>query len=412
MTAIVSDRSTLCQTSLGLRLAAARCNTDRLFDIVDGETLYERPVADRHRLIFYLGHLEAFDWNLVCRGSLGIEPFHATFDRLFAFGIDPAPGGAPSDTPREWPRIDEIRRYNAEVRRRVDESFANVPSQVANIAIEHRLMHAETFAYLLHNLPHGQKRGFHQFQVSGELPPATKMIHVPGGKVTLGQRAGEFGWDNEFAEHTIEVPAFRMAKYKVTNGDYLRFVEDGGSPSHFWTRDGDCWVWRGMFENVPLPLNWPVYVTHQQASAYAAWSGAELPTEAQFHRAAYGHPNGRERTQSWGPKSATHVPGNFDFRRWDPEPVTASAASESAFGLSQLMGNGWEWTSTVFEPFAGFEPHPLYPGYSQPFFDGGHFVLKGGSPRTAACMLRRSFRNWFRPEYPYVYASFRLIQNY
>ncbi len=77
--------------------------------------------------------------------------------------------------------------------------------------------------------------------------------------------------------------------------------------------------------------------------------------------------------------------------------------------MSDLVGNGWEWTSTRFGPFAGFERFPFYPGYSTDFFDGKHYVIKGGSPRTAACMLRRSFRNWFQPHYPYVYAGFRLV---
>ena len=75
------------------------------------------------------------------------------------------------------------------------------------------------------------------------------------------------------------------------------------------------------------------------------------------------------------------------------------------------MGNGWEWTSSLFEPFEGFLPSPSYPGYSANFFDGQHYVMKGGSPRTAARLLRRSFRNWFRPEYPYVYAGFRCVEN-
>ena len=80
---------------------------------------------------------------------------------------------------------------------------------------------------------------------------------------------------------------------------------------------------------------------------------------------------------------------------------------DSAFGVKDLLGNGWEWTRTAFEPFSGFRPHPFYAGYSANFFDGHHYVLKGGSPRTAACMLRRSFRNWFQPHYRYVYAGFR-----
>ena len=75
----------------------------------------------------------------------------------------------------------------------------------------------------------------------------------------------------------------------------------------------------------------------------------------------------------------------------------------------QTTGNGWEWTSSAFAPFPGFAPFPFYANYSEPFFDGCHFVLKGASPRTAECFLRPSFRNWFRPSYPYVYATFRLV---
>ena len=103
--------------------------------------------------------------------------------------------------------------------------------------------------------------------------------------------------------------------------------------------------------------------------------------------------------------------GNFDAHHWDPVDIDANPLGDSALGVSQLIGNGWEWTSTPFAPFPGFEPFPFYPGYSQNFFDGQHFVLKGGSPRTAACLLRRSFRNWFRPNYPHIYASFRLADN-
>src|ERR1019366_5516039 len=94
-----------------------------------------------------------------------------------------------------------------------------------------------------------------------------------------------------------------------------------------------------------------------------------------------------------------------------PAPVTAFPAGTSAFGVVGLVGNGWEWTSTIFGPFPGFEPFPFYPGYSADFFDNRHYVMKGASARTAACMLRRSFRNWFQPHYPYVYAGFRCIEH-
>ncbi len=99
---------------LAERLAEAREQTDSLFEIVKPEALYDRPVAERHRIIFYLGHLEAFDSNLLRGGP------HSEFDKLFAFGIDPVGGGLPTDLPRDWPSIDEIQKYNRRLRAAVD----------------------------------------------------------------------------------------------------------------------------------------------------------------------------------------------------------------------------------------------------------------------------------------------------
>ena len=164
-----------------------------------------------------------------------------------------------------------------------------------------------------------------------------------------------------------------------------------------------------MFEELPLPLEWPVYVSHAEASAYARWAGKSLPTEAQWHRAAYATPEGDEREYPWANKTLDSSPGNFNFKSWDPTPVAAFPEGKSAFGVADLLGNGWEWTSTVFAPFPGFQRFPFYPGYSADFFDDKHYVLKGGSARTAACMMRRSFRNWFQPHYQYVYAGFRCV---
>jgi len=145
-----------------------------------------------------------------------------------------------------------------------------------------------------------------------------------------------------------------------------------------------------------------VYVSRDQAAAYAAWAGKRLPTEAEYQRAAFG--SGDESELSLEP-----VRDNFDFHEWDPVPVSSSR--ENKFGVVQLVGNGWEWTSTVFQPFPGFEPFPFYPGYSANFFDGQHHVMKGASQRTAAKLVRPSFRNWFRSSYPYAYATFRVAEN-
>jgi formylglycine-generating enzyme required for sulfatase activity len=165
-----------------------------------------------------------------------------------------------------------------------------------------------------------------------------------------------------------------------------------------------------MFELLPLPAQWPAYVTLAEARAYARWRGRRLPTEAEYQRAAYGAPDGGGRRYPWGNAEPTPAHGVFDFTSWEPHPVGTHPAGRSAFGVEDLLGNGWEWTASPFAPLPGFTPRPSYPEYSADFFDGDHFVLKGASPATARELLRPSFRNWFRPRYPYVYAAFRTVR--
>ena len=165
-----------------------------------------------------------------------------------------------------------------------------------------------------------------------------------------------------------------------------------------------------MFDLLPLPMSWPVYVSYAEASAYARWRGTRLPTEAEFSRAAFGSPEG-ERDYPWGSAAPTPAHGVFDFASWDPEPAGSHPDGRSAWGVDDLVGNGWEWTSTPFAPFPGFETRPCYPEYSADFFDQQHFVMKGASPATARELIRPTFRNWFRPRYPYVYATFRCARN-
>jgi formylglycine-generating enzyme required for sulfatase activity len=263
-------------------------------------------------------------------------------------------------------------------------------------------------------------------------PAGSAMARVPWGRATLGadRALARFGWDNEFPLHVVEVPEFEMDVHDTTNADYLRFVEAGGYEKRelwdeegwewissdrvrhplFWEKRGSGWFWRGMWERIPLPESWPVFVSQAEATAYARWRGMRLPTEAEYHRAAFGTPDGPERSYPWGEEPADETRGNFDFANPDPVPVGSFPAGRSAWGIHDLVGNGWEWTSTFFSGFPGFEPMPSYPVYSTDFFDGKHYVLKGASPVTAKELVRRSFRNWFRGNYPYLYATFRCVK--
>jgi formylglycine-generating enzyme required for sulfatase activity len=391
----------------------ARSESDRFFSVLKPEALFERPIDERHRVLFYIGHLDGFDSLQICKEGLGVASPDPEFDTLFQAGIDPDPGQLPSDKPSDWPSLDRIRQYVARARRHVDEHVHRAPEEIVSMILEHRMMHLETLAYMFHNFDYSRKQ-----PAPDERPTShgtfveNEWRDIPAGLAILGRpRDDSFGWDNEYEETRVQVPAFRIQRYNVTNGEYLRFVNEGAAMPHFWRRTPNRILYRGMFTEFPLPLDWPVYVTQQQASAYAKWIGKDLMTEAQFHRAAYGTPDGAQREYPWGEAAPSRKHGNFDFARWGPESVTASPAGDSAFGVRQLVGNGWELTGTPFRPFPGFQPRPSYPGYSANFFDDDHFVIKGGSPRTSALLLRRSFRNWFRRDYPYVYATLRCVEN-
>src|SRR5438270_9135637 len=214
------------------RLNEARSRTDEVFQLVCEEAIYDRPINERHRIIFYIGHVEAFDWNLLAERAFGLQSFHPTFDQLFAFGIDPVGGGLPADQPSDWPKRDEIERYNQRLKDELDQAIVRAlrhPSDghpqltaMLEVAVEHRLMHAETLAYMLPQLPAGKKIPRTQ-ETIGKTPRAkSHLVEIPAGRATLGlQRVtgDEFGWDNEFEAHETRVADFAIDNYNVKNRD-------------------------------------------------------------------------------------------------------------------------------------------------------------------------------------------------
>lgn len=407
MDALTQERTA---ARLHREVAHARAHTDALFGLVARPSLYERPIPDRHRLVFYVGHFDAFDWNQLGRGVLDLPSFQPSFDRLFEAGIDPAPGQAPADQPSDWPELDEVLAYVARTRALLDGVWDELPYERVLTALEHRWMHAETLCYLLHEMPPGRKRApiaALRDRVSETECRGDPWVRIAAGSAVLGQAAGSFGWDNEVPRHIVQVDGFEIARYKLTHREYLRFVAAGGPVPHFWAQRDGAWWLRQMFDTLPLPLDAPVYLTHQQATAYATWAGTRLPTEAEWQRAAYGD---GQRRYPWGDSEPDASRANLDFVGWNPVPVGANPSGATPEGAEQMLGNGWEWTATRFAGFEGFAPRAYYPGYSANFFDGEHFVMKGGSPRTARRLARASFRNWFRGEYPYAYATVRLAR--
>jgi len=443
------------------RVQAAWRRSDEIFALLAPGALHARPIALRHPFIFYLGHLPAFGWSQICRPLLGATGSRPEFEDLFQRGVDtpdmasvgasPSPAESlPLEDPSRWPAVEEIVAWRDEVRVSLREAFAAVAERQLHkqhvmarggrafySVLEHELMHHEMLLHMLAQLPPSARRPPPDRPapslVAGE---ARRPVRIPAGRAVLGARYDDipFGWDNEFPQLSVDVPAFSIDSTPVTNGDFEEFVRGGGyaNPA-LWTAEGwrwnqargrshpDCWVvrdgefhYRSVFDELPLRrvFDWPVSVAWVEAAAYARWRGARLPTEAEYHRAAHGTPDGGTRRRPWGDAEPTSRHGNFDLQRWDPSPVGSHPEGASAFGVHELVGNGWEWTSTVFAPFPGFSAYmPDYPGYSSDFFDGRHYVLLGGSFATDAHLLRRSFRNWFQPHYPHVFSKFRCVRD-
>jgi ergothioneine biosynthesis protein EgtB len=426
-----------------------RVRSRAIFDLLVEDAYYSQPIALRHPIVFYEGHLPGFSFNTLVKKGLGRPSVDARLEALFARGIDPhetqsttgqtrRAGGTNGSGP--WPLRDEVHRFADEADRQVIDALLHADvdrpgdplldrAEAVFTILEHEAMHQETLLYMWQRLPFDQKRkplGYEP-RVSGEAPRVER-IEIPGGCATLGVARGtnRFGWDNEHPALSANVRAFAIDRHDVTNAGYLEFVDAGGyrdpqwwrpedwtwlqreGIAHplFWERHDDRWYWRAMFELVALPPSWPVYVSQAEASAFARWRGARLPTEAEFQRAAYGSPTG-ERAHAWGDAPVDGTRGVFDFSSWDPEAAGSHPKGASAWGVEDLVGNGWEWTSTPFGPFPGFQAMASYPEYSADFFDGEHFVMKGASMATAKELLRPAFRNWFRARYPYVYATFR-----
>lgn len=425
-----------------------RARSSVLFGLITDEAYYSQPIALRHPIVFYEGHLPAFSFNTLVKRALGRPSIDARLESLFARGIDPheaAGGGRQEASPRaRWPARDEVRAFAAAADREVVAALSTAEldqpghplldrAEAAFSILEHEAMHQETLLYMWHRLPFAQKvrPSGYRMRAVGAVPRAEWMT-VPEGEATLGvdRHAIPFGWDNELPALTVRVRPFAIERHDVTNARFLEFVDAGGYGDRrwwnaedwewvqkeriahplFWEYAGGAWQWRGMFESVPLPLSWPVYVSHAEASAFARWSGARLATEAEFQRAAFGSPEG-ERPHPWGFEPVSPRTAVVNFTSWDPHPAGSHPAGSSAWGVEDLVGNGWEWTSTPFAPFPGFRPMASYPEYSADFFDGEHFVLKGASPVTARELLRPTFRNWFRARYPYVYATFRCARD-
>jgi gamma-glutamyl hercynylcysteine S-oxide synthase len=424
---------------IALELTAARAETLRLFDLAEDRELHRSPGFGYRPLIWHLAHIGVFEAYWLLQKLSGRPAPDDRYERVF----DPirTPREESKDLPRRGEMEDYLRRVRGDVLGALERFDPESPDPlksggyVFQLVLEHERQHQETLCYLFQLLDPSQKTR-PDFHARGEsvavTAPSGGMVSVPAGAFLAGAPWETFAYDNERPAQEVFVKAFRIARAPVTNGEYARFVEEGGyarrefwseegwawrekedwqSPL-YWRREGADWVARGMFEEGELKLDHPVGgVSWYEAEAYARFAGRRLPTEAEWEKAASrDEARSVKRRYAWGDEEPDDERANFGRRRWGTTPVGVRPQGATADGCLDMTGNVWEWTATPFEGLPGFEPFP-YPEYSEEWFDGDHRVLKGGSWATSGSVLRTSFRNFFRRHFRIAFAGLRLAED-
>lgn len=399
------------------RLAALQETRERTLSLVaelDAEQLTRVVTPLLSPLIWDLGHIANFEQ----RWLLGDRDGDAELARLY----DPfsQPRAVRGELPLPGP--DQCFEYMGAVRERVLEGDGEHDAFTLELVLQHEQQHNETMLQMLRMMhdyvaPAGLRRDDDESPPEGGSPlarGADRWIEYPSGEYRIGRprpHAGEFAYDNESGEHSHYLAGFEIARRPVLAGEYREWVEAGrADPPLGWVRDGGDWLVTGFGETRPLDERAPVvHVSWHEADAYARAHDARLPTEFEWEVVASYDPAtgaaGARLTHPWGDRPWSPELANLDQLSFGPRPVSASSGQPA-----DLLGQVWEWTSSEFQAYPGFEPF-AYKRYSAPFFGAGYRVLRGGSWATRPRSVDNRFRNWDLPERRQIFAGFRLARD-
>jgi iron(II)-dependent oxidoreductase len=422
---------------IAAELARTRQRSTALTDAVDEPDLVAQHSPLMSPLVWDYAHIANQEEIWLVRDVGGQEAVRADIDTMYdAFKNSRA------DRP-SLPLLSpaQTRGYVGQVRQKVLEVLDRAPLNVNRLTrsgfafgmvIQHEQQHDETML-----ATHQLRRSGPPLQAAPPSPPVTaglaREVLIPAGPFTMGTSTEAWALDNERPAHPVQVEAFYLDTTPVTNGDYLRFLSDGGYDQRrwwsepgweyrqragltaplFWTRDADGSWWRRCFGAlIPVVEDEPVvHVCLYEAQAYAAWAGRRLPTEAEWEKAARWDPaSQRSRRYPWGDDDPTPERANLGQRHLRPAPAGSYPAGASPYGVHQLIGDVWEWTSSTFTGYPGFEVFP-YAEYSRVFFGEDYYVLRGGSFGTDRAACRGTFRNWDFPIRRQIFAGFRTARD-
>lgn len=377
--------------------------------------------------IWELGHVAYFAEYWTLRGRAGRPPMLHNADSLYdsaAIAHDDRWSLPLPSRSKTHAFLDD--QLNATLSLRTTHAHDDRLNYFLQLILGHEDMHAEALLYTRQTLAYPCPR-MHVQSAPAAQHEANGDAHIAGGRYRIGsERGADFIFDNEKWAHDVDLEDFAIARTCVTNAEYAAFVRAGGyADERLWSSDG--WEWRQKAE-ATAPLCWreaqvaplgferrvfdtwialapgePVtQICAHEADAFARWAGRRLPTEAEWEAAASGV---QRRRYPWGEERPTSTHANLDVWFGDLANVNAFAAGDTPQGVRQMLGNVWEWTASVFEPYPGFSVDP-YKEYSAPWF-GSHRVLRGGAWSTRARLIHNRWRNFYLPHRRDIFTGFR-----
>ena len=429
----------LTKQTIAGQLEAARRRSLTLLDPVAEPDLLRQHSPIMSPLVWDLAHVGNYEELWLLEAVAGQRSGPRSLDEIYdAFRHTRAERGA---LPLLGPA--EARGYIAGVRDKALDVLDGVDfdpahkllgnAYVYGMVVQHEHQHDETMLATLQLMEGDGYRPQAPAPPRGRRTELSEVL-VEGGPFEMGTSLEAWAYDNERPAHLVDLPPFYMDTTPVTNRDYLRFVEDRGyDDPRWWSEAG--WAhrqkaqlsapqfWRKECEGVwtrlrfgwreDLPPNEPVcHVCYFEAEAYARWAGKRLPTEAEWEKAASAGRDGTKRRYPWGDADPTPEVASLGQRHFRPSAVGAYPQGASPWGCEQMIGDVWEWTSSAFTPYPGFQWFP-YEEYSAVFFQKGNDfrVLRGGSWATDPAAIRATFRNWDFPMRRQIFAGFRCARD-
>ena len=416
-------------------LQRTRANTDALLAPLSEEDLAAGTATEAPPLVWSNAHVARFEEQWILRTVGGAAPIPDVHDHVYdAFRRERQNGAKlPTLSPNA------VRAYALDVRERTLALLERIDFDAPDVLVRRGFV----FGLVLQNEQQSQEAMLETIQgrtsseypvVDGAAPDRAPSgpaeITVPGGAFTLGAQYEPWAYDNELEAHEVDLPAFRIDRAPVTNGEFAAFVDDRGYRTHkHWSEAGLAWreqaairaplYWEGSsfgWEHVRFGRREPItpwepvqHVSFHEAEAFAHWAGKRLPTELEWERAAGWHDHEGKFRYPWG-QSWMGFEASLDRRRFSPAPAGSYSGGVSPVGCVQMGGDVWEWTSSAFQPYPGFLAFP-YPECSEVNFGDDVRVLRGGSWATDAMVARTSFRRWEKPERRDHFAGFRCARD-